>query len=213
MTLTLALVVCCLTLVSQSCSQPVQNIDLNLKSERSWLWGWAWGAENKVSIVDRSPAVSFISRPAAFGAELVQPLLGYVIPLSSFTAPCSSNLSAAEPPPNLGCPPLCISGPHEPDRGDTWIALVQRGECEFVSKVREAQRLGANAVVVVGDNPDTSGNPDALVNMYSPGTILRNYLCLSSPHISPRRCIRCQDRSYLHHLFRLQEAFLTYRVI
>jgi len=40
---------------------------------------------------------------------------------------------------------------------------------QFVDKVREAQRLGANAVVVGGDDPEVSGNPDMLVNMYSPG--------------------------------------------
>lgn len=33
------------------------------KSERSWLWGWAWGAESIVSVVDRSPVLSFPSRP------------------------------------------------------------------------------------------------------------------------------------------------------
>ena len=34
-------------------------------------------------------------------------------------------------------------------------------------RVREGQRLGAKAVIVGGDNPDVSGNPDVLVNMYS----------------------------------------------
>jgi E3 ubiquitin-protein ligase RNF13/E3 ubiquitin-protein ligase RNF167 len=38
-----------------------------------------------------------------------------------------------------------------------------------VKKVREAQRLGARAVVVGGGDPDITGYPDALVNMYSPG--------------------------------------------
>ena len=170
----LATVTLLLALASPVRSHPVNAPELHLKSERSWLWSWAWGAENKVSIVDRSPPVSFVSRPAAFGPELNQPLLGYVIPLSSFTVPCAtqcnvSSSSSDEPPTNLGCPPLCISGSHVPDQGDTWIALVQRGECEFVSKVREAQRLGANAVVVGGNRPDVSGNPDTLVNMYSPG--------------------------------------------
>lgn len=33
------------------------------KSERTWLWGWAWGTESTVSVVDRSPVVSFPSRP------------------------------------------------------------------------------------------------------------------------------------------------------
>ncbi|KAF7332354.1 Mismatch repair-related protein [Mycena kentingensis (nom. inval.)] len=144
--------------------------DVSVKSERSWLWSWAWGAESTVSIVDRSPAVSFASRPAAFGAEISDPILGYVIPLSSFTVPCASNASESELlPTNHGCPRLCISGPHHPDPSDTWIALVQRGGgCEFVKKVREAQRLGARAVVVGGENPEISGYPDLLVNMYSP---------------------------------------------
>ncbi|KAF9030201.1 hypothetical protein BDZ89DRAFT_1013927 [Hymenopellis radicata] len=134
------------------------------RSDKSW-WGWAWGAESTVSIVDRSPVVSFTSRPAAFGAEISSPILGYVIPLSSFTAPCGS---LVDPPRNTGCPKLCIHGPHQPDPTEKWIALVQRGGCEFVSKVREAQRLGARAVVVGGDNPEHSGLPDTLVNMYSP---------------------------------------------
>jgi PA domain len=178
-----------LALVCLVYSHPIEQLSSGtvvLKSERSWLWGWAWGAENKVSIVDRSPPLSFASRPAAFGAELKEPLLGYVIPLSSFTVPCTDAVSFAEPPPNLGCPTLCIDGPHEPEPGDTWIALVQRGECEFVSKVREAQRLGANAVVVGGDNPETSGNPDILVNMYSPGTAISVNLCSIFYWLLPR---------------------------
>ncbi len=37
-----------------------------------------------------------------------------------------------------------------------------------MNKVREAQRLGARAVVVGGDDPEVSGYPNTLVNMYSP---------------------------------------------
>ncbi|KAJ7930129.1 hypothetical protein B0H13DRAFT_1703089 [Mycena leptocephala] len=141
--------------------------NVSIKSERSWLWGWAWGAESTVSVVDRFPILSFASRPAAFGIEIVDPILGYVIPLSSFTAPCASNASLL--PVNTGCPRLCISGPHKPDSKETWIALVQRGGgCEFVKKVREAQRLGARAVVVGGEDPAITGWPDTLVNMFSP---------------------------------------------
>ncbi|KAF5315360.1 hypothetical protein D9619_007135 [Psilocybe cf. subviscida] len=141
----------------------------NAKSERSWLWGWAWGTESTVSVVDRTPAVSFPSRPAAFGAEINDPLLGYVIPLSSFTAPCKVIGNGTVLPSrvdNSGCPDLCLTSDKQPT--ETWIALVQRGKCEFVKKVREAQRLGAKAVVVGGEDPDTSGFPDTLVNMYSP---------------------------------------------
>jgi hypothetical protein len=144
------------------------------KSDRNWLWGWAWGwGDSTVSIVDRTPPLTFASRPAAFGAQLADPLLGYVIPLNSFTISCGNNSSDVDPSPNLGCPKLCVTGPYEPERAETWIAFVQRGKCQFVDKVREAQRLGANAVVVGGDDPELSGYPDTLVNMYSPGASLR----------------------------------------
>lgn len=106
---------------------------------------------------------------AAFGAEIDDPILGYVIPVSSFTAPCASNETTdLDLPSNTGCPKLCLVGTRRPT--DTWIALVQRGQCEFVKKVREAQGLGAKAVVVGGDDPEISGYPDTLVNMYSPGS-------------------------------------------
>jgi len=39
------------------------DVQFNAKSERTWLWGWAWGTESTVSVVDRSPVVSFPSRP------------------------------------------------------------------------------------------------------------------------------------------------------
>ena len=162
-----------LLFVSNIRSQPLDffpKFHFNGKTDTSWLWNWAWGVENTVSIVDRTPALSFPSRPAAFGPELTNPLLGYVIPLSSFTIPCASNASRVNNKPlsNPGCPKLCKSGPHEPERTDTWIALVQRGGCEFVSKVREAQRLGAKGVVVGGSDPAEFGNQDILVNMFSP---------------------------------------------
>ncbi|KAJ7600866.1 hypothetical protein C8J56DRAFT_911488 [Mycena floridula] len=144
------------------------NFLFNSRADKNW-WVWAWGAESTVSIVDRSPTVSYPSRPAVFGVEISGPILGYVIPLSSFTSPCSSgNETQFGPMPNDGCPRLCVNGPHQPDPTESWIALVQRGKCEFVSKVREAQRLGARAVVVGGQDPEVSGLPDTLVNMFSP---------------------------------------------
>ncbi|KAI0769029.1 hypothetical protein BD413DRAFT_87084 [Trametes elegans] len=139
------------------------------RDDGSWLWSWAWASDGTVSVVDRSPPVTFPARPASFGAELSDPLLGYVIPLSSFMAPCpydSGNTTHRYPfeaDPVLGCPPLCLSGSTQPDPSDTWIALVQRGGCPFVEKARQAQRLGAKAVVVGGDRD----NPDALLNMFS----------------------------------------------
>ncbi|KAF9220902.1 hypothetical protein BS17DRAFT_712771 [Gyrodon lividus] len=136
-------------------------------AEGSWLWGWVWGAESSVSVVDRTPPLTFHSRPAAFGPELQDPLLGYVIPLSSFTSPCLRNDAFSDhTTSNSGCPSLCPVGSHLPDPKESWVALVQRGHCPFV---REAQRLGARAVVVGGEDPDVSGLPDTLVNMYSKG--------------------------------------------
>lgn len=172
------LLVLFLALVSQSRSHPIDFFRKLTSSSspttggnRLAGWGWSWGWEGgTVSVVDRSPPLTFQSRAAGFGGELSEHHLGYVIPLSSFTAPCPVNASVFDPdaPPNLGCPTLCRTGPNEPESSETWIALVQRGECQFADKVREAQRLGASIVVVGGDDPATSGNPDALVNMYSP---------------------------------------------
>lgn len=173
-------------------------------SERGIFFSW-WGLDSSVSIVDRSPPITFTARPASFGQELEDPLLGYVIPLDAFTVPCDevdseSDSDAAwrseervgvapedsssggtltqaglvsdrptDTPDNLGCPRVCVAGPYEPDSKEPWVALVQRGGCQFVDKAREAQRLGAKAIVVGGDNPEIYGNPDTLVNMYSPG--------------------------------------------
>lgn len=175
-------------------------------AERGIFFSW-WGLDSSVSIVDRSPPITFNARPASFGHELDEPLLGYVIPLDAFTVPCEeddddpeSDSDAAEgvsevfedsgddetstdeglvsdrptdTPDNLGCPKVCVAGPYKPDSKDPWIALVQRGGCQFVEKAREAQRLGAKAIVVGGDNPEIYGNPDTLVNMYSPGAFTR----------------------------------------
>ncbi|KAI0086509.1 hypothetical protein BDY19DRAFT_1074760 [Irpex rosettiformis] len=137
------------------------------RQDGSWLWGWAWAADGSVSVVDRSPPLMYPARPASFGAELTEPLLGYVIPLSAFTAPCPADNGTTQypfdPNPGLGCPELCINGPSKPDPKERWIALVQRGGCPFVEKARQAERLGARAIVVGGDRE----NPDALLNMYS----------------------------------------------
>jgi hypothetical protein len=77
--------------------------------------------------------------------------------------------------PELACippqfPPRYIEPPHP------WrIALVERGECDFASKVRAAQERGA-AGVVVGDMKLREGETDeegrervGLITMFSPG--------------------------------------------
>lgn len=124
---------------------------------------------------------------AAFGAEIADPILGYVIPLSSFTAPCGSNdTTDSDSPSNSGCPKLCLTDTRQPT--ETWIALVQRGGCEFVKKVREVQGFGAKAVVVGGEDPEVSGYPDTLVNMYSPGSYLQRFWSSFQPsHLLHKR--------------------------
>lgn len=200
-----------LAFLAQIHSHPVdflRRISGTTNSERNWLWGWTWGwGESTVSIVDRWPSIAYTSRPAAFGPELFEPLLGYVIPLSSFTRPCGGNGLDASVPPNLGCPKLCLSGPNEPERKETWIALVQRGECQFVDKVREAQRLGASAVVVGGNDPEISGYPDSLVNMYSPSATLHIFKPHGLSDILSRRRIRCHHCVDFHQIFRLHGPF------
>jgi len=193
-------------------------------SERGIFFSW-WGLDSSVSIVDRSPPITFTARPASFGLNLEEPLLGYVIPLDAFTVPCEKGDSESDKvlvksvdedfddssgngkpteaglvrdkptdtPDNLGCPKVCVAGPYEPDSNDPWIALVQRGGCQFVDKAREAQRLGAKAIVVGGDNPDLYGNPDTLVNMYSPGAYIPARSVIPSGWLM---CWTCSQRTH-----------------
>ena len=71
--------------------------------------------------------------------------------MSSFTVPCAANTTTLDPAENWGCPKLCLAGDKSPEPSETWIALVQRGKCEFVKKVREAQLAQYNYILVVGD--------------------------------------------------------------
>lgn len=160
----------CLPFILQVNGHPVDwfhRFSTSARQDTGWLWSWAWAADGTVSVVDRSPPLIYPARPASFGTELSDPLLGYVIPLSSFTTPCPARNTSTSysfvPDPVQGCPELCVDGPHQPERSETWIALVQRGGCPFVEKARQAQSLGARAIVVGGDRE----NPDALLNMYS----------------------------------------------
>lgn len=129
-TMTRTLIVLVFLLI-HSCSATLYKFSPT-SPEGSWLWGWVWGAECSVSVVDRSPPLSFRSRPATFGPELDDPLLGYVLPLSSFTIPCPP--ASLPNTSNSACPPICHIGPHRPDPKEPWIALVQRGHCPFVEK-------------------------------------------------------------------------------
>jgi hypothetical protein len=149
------------------------------QSDRAWsYWSILWATDQTVTVVRNEP-VSFIARPALFGSAINHPLLGYVIPLDAFTAPCANTSKPieagdgsghehgphGEDGPNDGCPRLCVIGSHVPDPAEPWIALVQRGNCAFAHKAREAQRLGAKAVLVGGD----AAHSDTLINMIDSG--------------------------------------------
>jgi PA domain len=68
-----------------------------------------------------------------------------------------------------GCPRLCVRGKDKPQSSETWMALVMRGGCTFVEKVREAQRFGAKGVVVGGETKAQDQHGDGLVQMFSLG--------------------------------------------
>ncbi|KAH8822538.1 hypothetical protein DL96DRAFT_1618097 [Flagelloscypha sp. PMI_526] len=166
---------------------PNTPLAVGTKQHNAWLnLHWTFGgsiASGSVTVVDRNPMVSFDARPAAFGPEMVVPILGYLIPLSSFTYTCDDpHASSDSTDPNAGCPNLCVypdahttdansttdlSKTGAPDPTESWFALVQRGTCDFANKAREAQRLGAQGIVV--GNYQTIGGGDGLVSMYSPG--------------------------------------------
>jgi len=61
----------------------------------------------------------------------------------------------------LGCTPFSpISWEDDPDPVNTPILLVDRGECYFTVKVKNAQNIGATAVIIVDDRNE---NPEHVV--------------------------------------------------
>lgn len=132
-----------------------------------------------VDQLTKSADTSYATRPAAFGPQAVdaEGLWGHLLPIRLFYGtPNHDGLV-----PNDGCPGhtqdsasanassfnrlLRGSKPRKPPKN--WIALVERGNCSFVEKVRLAQELGAIAVVV-GDAKyeyDEDSAIDRLVNL------------------------------------------------
>ncbi|KAJ3155502.1 hypothetical protein HDU89_006465 [Geranomyces variabilis] len=93
-------------------------------------------AEGKIVVLRNN--ISCQDRLAAFGPHLPdEGLLGFLVTVSNLAPVLDSG--------NFGCDRVNASGL------SNWIALVQRGQCSFVQKVRSLQSSGAKAVVV-GDN-------------------------------------------------------------
>ncbi|KAI9105455.1 hypothetical protein DFS34DRAFT_588783 [Phlyctochytrium arcticum] len=94
------------------------------------------------------PGVISQDRLAAFGPRLAdEGLSGTLMSISSLVPQLD----------DAGCEPFV--GPSE-----KWIALVQRGRCAFVDKIRAMQASGAHSVVV-GDSSPNSG----LITMFAAG--------------------------------------------
>lgn len=100
------------------------------------------------------------SRPAGFGPHFSNPdgELMQLLPIDAVTTSVSATTNQLLPA-RRGCPPDSTDGapltfstsPHPAN----WVALVERGTCTFVDKIRYAQQLGASAVIV-GDWDQTS---------------------------------------------------------
>lgn len=91
---------------------------------------------------------------------------------SSSTVDSSSTAESSSEPPERACVP--VFRPREPKMTGQ-LALVERGGCDFATKVLAAQARGA-AAVIVGDSVARAGETDAegrlrenLITMFSPG--------------------------------------------
>ncbi|RKO87276.1 hypothetical protein BDK51DRAFT_43774 [Blyttiomyces helicus] len=116
-----------------------------------------WIVEGRV-VVGAGNA-TFSHRSAAFGPPISEDGLRARILAPSDTETSPHPPTAPLPPASKGCTPVY------PPSQTPWIALVQRGECSFIQKVRAMQRSGAIAVVVGDLEKSTSG----LVTMFANG--------------------------------------------
>ena len=71
-----------LALSAQIHSHPIlflRYLSFSRSDKSGWLFNWTFGwGESTVSVVDPSPPLTFSARPATSGAELEDPLLGYM---------------------------------------------------------------------------------------------------------------------------------------
>ena len=96
--------------------------------------------------------MTYQDRIAAFGPRLTgEGLFGYIV-----------SVEMIEDDNQKGCSKL-----KKDVSTKNWIALVERGQCTFIEKVRNMQASGAIAVVV-GDN-----EKNGLITMYATGELSR----------------------------------------
>ncbi|WVR07915.1 hypothetical protein IAU60_004958 [Kwoniella sp. DSM 27419] len=160
-------------------------------TSQGWLTRWlSMGGEGNVlvhlddSVPSHLVNVSLPHRPAAFPSHIVHPLplSGYIIPFASLPNSTASGTSSPDRVAYACLPPLSpIGRPSSPPKppgssegGGTRIVLIERGGCDFATKVRAAQERGAGAVIV-GDGIARKGETDeegrrreSLITMFSP---------------------------------------------
>ena len=135
----------------------------------------------KIVIVDQENQDAYYDRTAAFGPRVAEDgIEGYLVSVETLKTVNNiipntlhkRDIIFAQPTPSDG-----VMGTILPQHGCTlrerpawlkenepWIALVERGGCGFIDKVRMMQKSGAIAVVV-GNNEMSSG----LITMFAPG--------------------------------------------
>jgi hypothetical protein len=107
---------------------------------RMQMFEWRDPAPNPLTV----DGVGTFSGPmAGFGSSLATTgaISGTLVLVDDGTSPISD-----------GCEPFTL--PEEPDDTVVTIALMDRGLCTFVTKVKNAQDAGAEAAVVANNNPD-----------------------------------------------------------
>ena len=168
-------------------------------SQPGWFSRWlTMGGEGTVtvlvSLVDRplipthpqldDQNLTLPHRPSAFPAHLVSPtslpISGFLGRFDDFPEPHSvvqtERALGGTHNPGLACvgpawPPVRFQTPKPPFH----IAFIERGGCDFATKVRAAQERGAAGVIVgdsvarIGESDDEGRERENLITMFSPG--------------------------------------------
>ncbi|WWC95673.1 hypothetical protein V866_002538 [Kwoniella sp. B9012] len=170
---------------------PLMNLPRN-DNNRGWLARWlSMGGEGEVVVHlplgshQHQPNLTLPHRPASFPdlshLSLPLPISGFLIPFSkldpSLGADNDEDVNLLPSGGGMAClPPLGLPRPPtHPRPGESYrIALIERGGCDFATKIRAAQDRDAHAVIV-GDSVQHPGETDeegrkreSLITMFSP---------------------------------------------
>lgn len=153
-------------------------------------------ADNQLSAAN----LTLPHRPAAFPARtnppFTLPLTGELVTFASLPPPKEfDHLYQDQTLDSVKESQACITAselrwtpPSEPYK----IALVQRGGCDFATKVRAAQERGAAGVIVgdmishPGETEEEGREREALITMFSPGTFVSRLLMVGITNIHKR---------------------------